>query len=308
VGGYGVYQAYLRARRVEATALGADYVILNIYDDDHVRNIDACRWIRIPHPPASAKAKPRMIHGTPWSHLRLDLRTGKFVKRAGLCPDAAALRRLCDPEHFYQTFKDDEVARLYALQLGLEIGDVSDLEELAEALGVKADWRNPKKRRDAARVLRFAYGLRATEFLLDEMRAWLKAEGKKLMVILSYRESWIVQGIEGKPREDQRLLDYLRRHKIPFVDLREKHVGDYQRFRMKPWDYVNHYYINARGAAVVGHYSPRGNHFFAFAIKDAVVNWLKPRPITYQGEDAVLAEMVRGRTNRASKRSRRSLR
>src|SRR5204863_7900205 len=52
MGGYGVYQAYRRARRMEQTASGTDYVILNIYDDDHVRNLDACRWIRTNTPPA----------------------------------------------------------------------------------------------------------------------------------------------------------------------------------------------------------------------------------------------------------------
>ena len=30
-----------------------------------------------------------------------------------------------------------------------------------------------------------------------------------------------------------------------------------------------------------GHYNPRGTHFFAYAIKDTVVRWLDPKPITY---------------------------
>ena len=36
---------------------------------------------------------------------------------------------------------------------------------------------------------------------------------------------------------------------------------------------------------LIGHYSPRGNHFFAYAIKDHVVQWLDPKPITYQKLD-----------------------
>ena len=28
--------------------------------------------------------------------------------------------------------------------------------------------------------------------------------------------------------------------------------------------------------------SPAGNHFFAYAIKDTVLDWLDPKPITYQ--------------------------
>jgi hypothetical protein len=32
----------------------------------------------------------------------------------------------------------------------------------------------------------------------------------------------------------------------------------------------------------IGHYNPRGNHFFAYSIKQKVVEWLDPRPITYR--------------------------
>jgi hypothetical protein len=32
----------------------------------------------------------------------------------------------------------------------------------------------------------------------------------------------------------------------------------------------------------IGHYNPRGNHFFAYSLKEKVVAWLEPKPITYQ--------------------------
>ena len=35
----------------------------------------------------------------------------------------------------------------------------------------------------------------------------------------------------------------------------------------------------------IGHYNPRGNHFFAYAIKDVVIEWLDPKPVTYQNVD-----------------------
>jgi hypothetical protein len=35
-----------------------------------------------------------------------------------------------------------------------------------------------------------------------------------------------------------------------------------------------------------GHYNPRGNHFFDFSIKDRIVGWLDPKPITYRQTDA----------------------
>ena len=45
IGGYSVYQAYRRMQLVEAKH-PADYLILNIYDDDHMRNLDAWHEIR----------------------------------------------------------------------------------------------------------------------------------------------------------------------------------------------------------------------------------------------------------------------
>jgi hypothetical protein len=39
----------------------------------------------------------------------------------------------------------------------------------------------------------------------------------------------------------------------------------------------------------IGHYSPSGNHLFAFAIKDTVVNWLDPKPVTYlPGDESMI--------------------
>ena len=73
VGGYGVYQAYRRALRTEETDLAAEYIVLNIWDDDHLRNLDAARWIRVAW---MCKDLPRggkdtyPVHGFPWAHVR----------------------------------------------------------------------------------------------------------------------------------------------------------------------------------------------------------------------------------------------
>ena len=40
-----------------------------------------------------------------------------------------------------------------------------------------------------------------------------------------------------------------------------------------------------------GHYAPAGNHFFAFAIKDDLVEWLDPVPITYRRDQPSIAEI-----------------
>jgi hypothetical protein len=67
---------------------------------------------------------------------------------------------------------------------------------------------------------------------------------------------------------------YLGERGFLFVDSLEKHREDFADFHLNARDYIKRYYI--------GHYSPAGNHFFAFAVKDAFVGWLDPKPVTYR--------------------------
>ena len=149
---------------------------------------------------------------------------------------------------------------------------------------LQLDLRDDDTRASHAAQLHIEYGLRATEYVLDRMRAWADAEGRKLMVLLSCRMSNIIRAAEGHPRFDQRMLDYLTTHAVPFVDMRSKHVEDFGRFRISPQEYVERYYI--------GHYSPAGNHFFAFAVKDALVGWLDPKPPAYRDEGQAWAAIA----------------
>ena len=98
------------------------------------------------------------------------------------------------------------------------------------------------------------------------------------MIVLSYDSGAVRKAIAGSPRQDQWLVDKLAGMGIPVVDVLAKHVEDFQAFRLSPDDYLKRYYI--------GHYNPAGNRFFAFAIKEAVVNWLAPRPAAYDESGA----------------------
>lgn len=285
VGGYGVYQAYRRALRVEAGELAAPYVVLNIWDDDHVRNLDASRWLRLgDFARQLGDRRYILFHGNPWVHLRFDPGNSRFVERTSLCSTPDDLRRLCDADRFCETFKDDPIVRLHVLKGGGRVDRLDDLEALSEAFGLRLDLRHDDTRARHAAQLHIEYGLRATEYVLDRMRAWADAEGRRLMVLLSCRMSAIIRAAEGKPRFDQRMLDYLATHEIPFVDGLSKHVEDFDRFRISPQEYAERYYI--------GHYSPAGNHFFAFAVKNTLVDWLDPKPPAYCDEGQAWAAMA----------------
>jgi hypothetical protein len=56
--------------------------------------------------------------------------------------------------------------------------------------------------------------------------------------------------------------------------MNEVHLRDYRRSNLSYGDYLKQNFI--------GHYNPRGNHFFAYSIKQTVVELLDPRPITYR--------------------------
>lgn len=292
VGGYSVYQAYRRARRVEATDISAEYVILNIWDDDHIRNLDVARWIRTAwdardKPWAGGDDAPWPIHGFPWSHLRYDLDKRDFVELPGLCKDEDDLRKLTDRHYYYEFFKDDTIVHLFVLMNG---GDAptDELEAIAEDFGLKIDLRDPAKRVSDAKKLHLMYGIKSTQFLLDRMREWVDGQGKKLMVLLSYGPPAIMDILEKGHRFDNELVNYLQKNKVPYVDCLLKAEEDYKTYNLSIEDYLKRFYIPAAGAAVFGHYSPFGNHWFAFSIKDEIVNWLDPKPPAYHEKGDML--------------------
>jgi len=286
VGGYGAYQACLLALRTEALAnLAAGHVVLNIWDDDHLRNIDAARWIRVGWMrrdlPRGDVDNAYPIHGFPWAHLRYDLGKGGFVELPGGCKDQDDLRKLGAPDCFYEMFKDDTVVHLYTLAEGGE-APVEQLEALAEAFGMQVDLRDPATRQADAHRLHRTYGVRSGIYLIDKMQAWAAERGKKLMILLSYDTPTVREFIEKRERFDREIVDYLRALDVPHVDLLVKAAEEYKAFNEPVEDFLARFYIGRAGAQVFGHYNPYGNFWFAFAIRKELVDWLDPKPPAYR--------------------------
>jgi len=70
------------------------------------------------------------------------------------------------------------------------------------------------------------------------------------------------------------IVDFLRNQEMDYFDMNLVHVEDFKNFNLSIDAYFKRYFI--------GHYSPAGNHFFAYSIKPAIVKWLEPKPITYR--------------------------
>ena len=288
VGGYGVYQAYRKAMQVETTeALAADYIILNVWDDDHMRNIDAARWNRVGWmcrdlPRGRRDGYP--VHGFPWAHMRYDLEKGNFVELAGMCERGDDLRKLVGTEAYYDTFKDDPVVHLFTLREGGE-APVDRLETIAEAFGLNVDLRNPQTRATDAQRLYYAYGMRSTQHICSKLRMWCESNGRKLMILLSYDVPQVMEYLEKGTRFDESFVTFLNAGGYTYVDFLEKSREDYRDYGCGVETYLERFYIERAGAQVFGHYNPYGNFWFGHTLRDDLVAWLAPRPPAYCTED-----------------------
>ena len=275
VGGFGVYQAYRRILREEATPSAAEYIILNIWGiDDHLRSIDSWRWLRFGEWWRGRSGSLYRFHGNPWAHVRLDKNTGKAVELDNPYATLQSLYKLSDQEYVYEHFKNDLVVQLLVAQRNGIGVNLQELEALAGTLRIEADFSSPEATAQTAHALHVEYALRTSVYIVEKLNSFTRKNSKKLMILLSYDSGSVRRACEGQPRPDQGFVNFLKDKKIPFVDVLAKHVEDFRSFSLSPSEYVKRYYI--------GHYKPQGNHFFAFEIKDALVNWLDPKPRAYR--------------------------
>lgn len=257
VGGHSVYQAYRRMLRVEAEH-PAEYIILNVWDDDHFRNLDAWRSIRM-------NRQGRFT----LPHLRVNLEAGTFEEHENLCRTPEEMYRLCDADWVWETFQDDPV--LHAVMA--RKGAVDSGQVMAKGLG--GDLRNAKSDAEAY-VMHTEAALFATRCVIEMTEKFVKENGKKLLVILSFGKRHVVEALENKPLFDQTFLDWLGTKDLPVIDLRDAYKKEHAHSKLSADAFLDPYYI--------GHHTPLGNFFFAWAIKNKMVAWLNPKPLPYRGE------------------------
>ena len=278
MGGFGLYQAYRRMVREEQTENGAEYVTLYIWGNDHIRSLLRCRYMLLAIWNEKQKDKEgqgRMFHGNFWSNIEMDLDTGKFEEHEQRLPTRESLSKMLDVDWMMENLAGD-LALEMELYLRNEIDDVDRdrLDLLAQYLGKELVIVDGRVTRESVQALLDAYSFAATKEILLKARAFTDKHNKKLMVILldPYRVTRPL--LEGQPRYDQPIVDFLAKENFRVFDMNVVHQQDFKSFNLSHQDYMNRYYI--------GHYSPAGNHFFAFAIKDQFVDWLDPKPLPYR--------------------------
>ena len=255
IGGHSVYQAYRRMLNVEAQH-PAEYIILNVWDDDHFRNLDAWRSIRM----------ARQGRFT-LPHLRVNLEAGAFEERENLCQTPEDVYRLCDPDWVWETFKDDPV--LHAVMA--RKGHADAAKAMAQGLGGAL---NNAKSDAEAYVMHTEAALFATRCVIEMAEQFTRAHGKKLLIILSFGKRHIAEALENKPLFDQTFLTWLATKTLPVIDLRDAYKREFANSRLNADAFLDPYFI--------GHHTPLGNFFFAWAIKNRIVSWLDPKPLPYR--------------------------
>lgn len=279
VGGHGVYQAYRRILRNESTKDSAKYIILYIWGNDHHRSLLRSRFFATSGWHMRNKNN-NIFHGTFWSHLEMDFDKGCLIEKEQLLNTPESLYQMTDPDRMVEALKDD-----LALQMTLcpkkecdITPDINKINSLAEILGIEgvAGKLTPDEQSKKIRYIFDKYALLATKYTIDKTQDYAARNNKEVMVVLSCPR--VLRELMGAgTRYDQDIVDYLAQKKIRSYDMNLVHIDDFACFNTSFEDYAKRYWI--------GHYNPTGNHFFAYSIKNSMVEWLNPKPITYRDID-----------------------
>ena len=281
VGGFGVYQAYRRMLREEQTDRDAEYIILYIWGDDHIRSLLRCRYAAFFK--SSDHAGGTMFSSNFWANVEMDLDSGQIVEMPNRLPTRESLYRMTDPDWMYHNLKDDLALQMHSFlrEVILDV-DWPEVVRLAQVLDLPPiDHENP---RAAVTAILDSYSFAATRYILKRARAFTERKGKKLLVVLFDPNRAMPELIESGTRYDQEIVDFLEENDFQYFDMNLAHAEDFKSFNLSLPEYRSRFFH--------GHYNPAGNHFFAFSIKNTIVKWLDPKPISYQDRTEALGNFA----------------
>ena len=262
--GFSVYQAFRRMLR-EEERFPAQYIILNIFSNDHYRNLRSWPSLEVPR----AAPGKLVVRLPPSPYLRVNPANGEFVEYPNPCPTPESLYHLTDLDWVYDYFKDDFILKVTLARRNIKKGASKKIHPGITDLARFDSTETPDQTIDD---LYTKAALFSTMRLVERVEEYALARGKKVLYVLSYGLHDL-DAFRGKPRFDQQFVDFLLKKELPFVDGLEAHKLEFAQFNSRIEDYLKRYYN--------GHYNARGNFFQAFAMKDKLVEMLEPKPLTY---------------------------
>lgn len=263
VGGFSVYQAYRRMRLQEAVS-GSEYLILNIFEDDHFRNLDAWRSIRVGAGSSCGFTLP---------HVRVHMASNQCQAMENLLLKREEVARLRHSEFRDGTFHSDPILKVRMLLRQRQAVDLKSVLAVAQSFGFPENELPDSNPKDQLRHIHTEAALFATSQILEWVESFAKQYDKKLMLILSFGQKRVREALEGRPAFDASFLRKLGSKTYPVVDLRHAFTSSYESFKGDPDTFLSPYYI--------GHHTPLGNFFTARAIRKPVSEWLNPPAAPY---------------------------
>lgn len=255
IGGYSVYQAY-RRMKIEEQVTPAKYIIVNIFDDDHYRNL--LSWQRLRFYSGDTR---KAFHPT-LPHVRVDPVKGTFEEMDNFCPTPESVYNLTDIDWVYETFKDDHMVKMAKEQDLISSGPQGSWQDNIVPI---ADSNDPEYTKAA---------LYSTMRIVELIEKYAKENNKKVLYVLSFRSTNITAMSERDKRFDIDFVKFMESSGLPFVDMWQAHAVDFEKFNCTIEEYRDRYYV--------GHYNPLGNFFCAFAIKSKMVEMMDPKPVPYR--------------------------
>ncbi len=269
VGGWSVYQAYRRMLK-EEQRVPAEYIIFNIYDDDHFRSLDSWRNIRVPK-------HERFIEPT-LPHVVVNVKEERFEERPNVCPTPESVYSLCDLDWVAETFKDDFSLKIMLAHLNAKTKNpelaYAEALKLATTHGIVTRIDTAAGLSQTADQLHHQSAYFASQRIVEKIEAFAKAQNKKVLFVLSYPPKSVTRFVTEGVRADQPFVDFLKQRGSPVVDLMQAHMADFALFKGEVKEYLAKYWV--------GHYNPRGNYFCAYAMMQKLVEVLNPKPLAYR--------------------------
>ena len=268
IGGWSVYQAYLRMLKEEQRT-PSDLIIFTIYDDDHLRNLDSWRNIRV-------RKHPQHIEST-LPYIKVDLTRKTIIECENPCPTKESFYKLCDIEETYKLFKDDFVLHVVmsherSKQINPDQHN-KEIQKFTTTHGIETLIEKSETLSETVDKLHRESALFASTKIIDKVEKFASKNNKKVLYVLAYPTRYMIRHSEGSERWDLSFINYMNEKKLPYIDLFSAHMAEHSNSKLSLSEYLNIYFI--------GHYNPVGNFFFAWQIRNKIIEMLDPKPLPY---------------------------
>jgi hypothetical protein len=274
IGGWSVYQAYLRMIKEEKRT-PSEYIISNIYSDDHYRNLDAWRNIR--------RAKHQQFIEPPLPFMKVDLKNKTYTEHPNPTPAKEDFYKLCNIDETFKIFKDDFVTKIRIAHNKSdernENLDFKEIHALTQTHGIETALDSSTTMSKVVDAFHRECALFSTQIIIEKIEQFAKNNNKKVLFVLSYPAGYLAEAYEKNQRWDQSIIDFIHSKNLPLVDLGQAHFNEFEEFNIELKEYLSKYFI--------GHYNPLGNMFCAQAITNKLVEVMEPKPVSYNKNTAL---------------------